>query len=81
MEESMAFQFLGGFAIFFILFFGAFFLAAMVFWVWMLVDCIQRPFPPAEQNAKIIWILVIVLTHWLGALLYYLIVKRAKGHP
>ncbi len=43
-------------------------LALLVFWVWALVDCIRREFP--GQNDKLIWILVIVLVGWLGALIY-----------
>ena len=45
--------------------------ASIVFWIWMLVDCIKNE--PSEGNEKIIWVLVIIFTHWLGALLYYLI--------
>jgi hypothetical protein len=43
----------------------------MVFWIWMLVDCATKE--PSEGNDKIIWILVIIFTHWLGALIYYLV--------
>ena len=44
---------------------------AMVLWIWMLIDCITKE--PSHGNEKIVWILVIALTHWLGALLYLLI--------
>ncbi len=43
--------------------------AGTVFWIWMLVECATKE--PAQGNDKIVWILVIVLTHWLGALIYY----------
>ena len=39
------------------------------FWIWMLVDCIKNE--PEEGNDKIIWILVIALTGWIGALIYF----------
>jgi phospholipase D-like protein len=42
-----------------------------VFWIWMLVDCLAKE--PSQGNEKVIWALVIVLTHALGGLLYYLI--------
>lgn len=42
-----------------------------VFWVWALVDCATKE--PATGNDKVIWILVIVFTHLLGALIYYLV--------
>ena len=41
-----------------------------LFWIWMLVDCATRE--PSEGNDKIIWIIVIALLNWLGALIYYL---------
>ena len=46
-------------------------LLAFVFWVWMLVDCATKE--SSQGNDKIIWILVIIFTHWLGALIYYLV--------
>ena len=39
-------------------------------WIWMLIECATNE--PSEGNEKIIWILVIVLTHWIGALIYLL---------
>ena len=44
-------------------------LLAVVFWIWMLIDCIKNE--PAEGNDKIIWVLVIVLLQGLGAIIYY----------
>ncbi len=41
-----------------------------VFWIWMLVDCLIKE--SSEGNDKIIWALVILLTHFLGALIYYI---------
>ena len=45
-------------------------LGIFAFWLWMLVDCIKNE--PSEGNDKIIWVLVIVLLHGLGALIYLL---------
>ena len=45
---------------------GAFF---FVFWIWMLVDCIKND--RISDTEKIVWALVIVFTHWLGALIYF----------
>jgi len=41
-----------------------------VLWIWMLIDCATNE--PSEGNEKIVWILVIVFTHALGALIYLL---------
>jgi len=53
------------------LIFAALAIGAMVLWVWAIVDCATKE--PSEGNDKIVWILVIVFTHWLGAILYVLI--------
>ncbi|OGE31006.1 hypothetical protein A2631_04975 [Candidatus Daviesbacteria bacterium RIFCSPHIGHO2_01_FULL_44_29] len=54
-------------------FMGLFGLAATVFWIWMLVDAIQRKFK--DQSERLVWVLVIVFTHFAGALIYYFVVK------
>ena len=53
--------------------FGILFLVCAVFWIWMLIDCLKREF-----NDKVLWILILLLTGILGAILYYFLVKR-KG--
>ncbi len=50
-------------------------IAGTILWIWMLVDCATNE--PSEGNDKILWILVIVLTHWIGALIY-LLVRRPE---
>ncbi len=54
-------------------------LVLLAFWLWMLVDCLKRPdekFAIGGNNAKLIWILVIIFTGFIGALLYYFLIKR-----
>lgn len=58
-----------------ILVLGAVVIASMVFWIWMLIDCATNE--PSEGNDKIIWILILIFTHWLGALIY-LCVRRPE---
>ena len=41
-----------------------------ILWIWMLIDCATNE--PSEGNDKVVWILVIALTHWIGALIYLL---------
>lgn len=48
-------------------------------WIWMLVDCIKREeedFPPMGDNTKLIWILIVALTGWIGAIIYFFMVKQ-----
>ena len=62
----------------FVLFVGGFLLLGLggtVLWIWMLIDCATKE--SSEGNDKLIWILVIVLTHLLGALIY-LLVRRPQ---
>lgn len=46
-------------------------LGASVFWVWVIVECGTKE--PARGNEKLIWILVIIFTHWIGALIYFFV--------
>jgi sterol desaturase/sphingolipid hydroxylase (fatty acid hydroxylase superfamily) len=54
-------------------FFGVFVIGILgtLFWIWMLIDCATQE--PSEGNDKVIWILVIIFTHFIGALIYYFI--------
>jgi hypothetical protein len=53
---------------------------AFAFWIWMLVDCIRNRGLGADE--KLIWVLVIALTHFVGALIYLAIgyPKNLPGH-
>ena len=51
--------------------FTALVLGAIVFWVFMIVECATKE--PAEGNDKLIWILIIIFTGWIGALIYYFV--------
>ena len=42
-----------------------------VLWVWMLIDVLTNE--PSEGNDKVIWVLVIILTGGIGALIYYFV--------
>lgn len=46
-------------------------IAATVFWIWTIIDCATNE--PSEGNEKVIWIIVIVFTHWIGSLIYILV--------
>ena len=39
-------------------------------WIWALFDCLIHG--PLQGNTKLIWIIVIVFTHGVGAVLYLL---------
>ena len=41
----------------------------------MLIDCATKE--TDRDNTKLVWILIIIFTHWIGALIY-LLVRRPK---
>ena len=57
-------------ALFVLIVFG-FGILGTIFWIWMLIDCATNE--SSEGNDKLVWVLIIALTHLLGALLYYFI--------
>jgi hypothetical protein len=52
------------FAVFMILMF-----CATGFWIWMIVDCVQNE--ASVGNDKVVWLLLLIFTHWIGALIYF----------
>ncbi|HZV36348.1 MAG TPA: PLDc N-terminal domain-containing protein [Verrucomicrobiae bacterium] len=42
---------------------------AFIFWIWMLIDAIGNNRLSSSQ--RIVWVLVILFLHGLGALIYY----------
>ena len=57
-------------------FLSLFAIAALIFWIWMLVDCMRRE--PSESLEKLTWALVILLGTVIGALVYYVIRKLPR---
>lgn len=51
------------------------FAVAAIYWLFVLVDCLRNE--PSEGNDKLIWVLVIVFTSFVGALLYR-VLRRPK---
>ena len=47
----------------------------MAFWIWALVDCATKE--ANEGNTKLVWIGIILVANWIGALIY-LIVRRPQ---
>lgn len=54
-------------------------IGGLIFWIFMLVDVAKRPddaFPNPGPNTKLSWVLIVALANWIGAIIYYFIVKR-----
>jgi O-antigen/teichoic acid export membrane protein len=46
-------------------------LFTIFFWVWMLVDCLSRK----KFEDKLVWVIVLLFLNFIGAILYYILVK------
>ena len=51
-------------------------LAGTAFWIWMIIDCATKE--RSEGNDKVIWILIILLTHVIGAMIYFFARRPAR---
>jgi hypothetical protein len=64
-------MFLGGFEILFLLCLLPLGLLTFAFWIWMLIDAAQNR--GLDQNERVIWVVVVALLHFLGALIYFFV--------
>lgn len=44
-------------------------LALLIFWIWVLVDCLRNE--PSRGHDRLIWVLVILLGNFIGAAIYF----------
>lgn len=52
-------------------------LAIFAFWIWMLIHAAQNK--GLSEGEKVAWVLIIVLVHFLGALIYFFVARpKAK---
>lgn len=49
---------------------------ALIFWIWMLIDCARRKFRNTVE--KIIWIIVLVFAGIVGALVYLIVIRMSN---
>ncbi len=50
-----------------------------IFWIMALIDCIRRDekdFAIGGDNAKLVWILLLILVRGISGLIYYLLIMR-----
>jgi hypothetical protein len=51
-------------------------IAALAIWIWALVDAIQNP--ALDSTMRIVWVLVIVFTQIIGAIIYLAIGRSTR---
>jgi hypothetical protein len=68
------------FAAVFSLLFALVALFGFLFWLWMLIDCATKE--SDQGNTKIVWIIIIVFTNLVGALVYFFVQRsrRLEGY-
>jgi len=66
----------GAFGLFFILAGAVIGLLVFAFWIWMLIHAITNK--GLNDTEKIIWVLVVIFLHFLGAIIYF-IFGKPKG--
>lgn len=67
----------GLFSLLFLVAGGILTVAAFVFWIWMLVHAITNK--GLTDAMKIVWVIVIVFTHFIGALIYFFVGRPKAG--
>jgi hypothetical protein len=50
-----------------------------ILWIFMLIDLMQRQFP--NKDDKVIWLVILLFTHWIGALVYYYVGRKQGTMP
>ena len=50
-----------------------------VFWVWMLIDALTNT--ALQGTEKVLWVLVILFGHFLGALIYFFVARGGRSRP
>ena len=50
-----------------------------IFWIAEIVDVLRRDF--YEPNNKVVWVLVVILLHFVGAAIYYFVGKSQGVLP
>ena len=46
-----------------------------IFWIWALIDALTKE---PDKNQRIVWVIVIALTHIIGALAYVIMRKSRR---
>lgn len=70
---------LGGFGILLALLLAPIVLCVFAFWVWMLIHAATNK--GLTDTEKLMWVLIIVFVHFLGALIYFFVGRPKKNLP
>ena len=62
-----------------LLWFSVAWLVATVFWLWNLLDCLTARRVTGRE--KIVWVIVLLGTYAVGAILYFFLVRTRRDRP
>ena len=51
-------------------------IATTIFWIWMLVEIATKE--DSKDNRQLVWILVVAITHVIGALIYFFVRREER---
>lgn len=51
-------------------------LVTSIFWIWMIIHCVTNA--SLDGTQKIVWLLVILFLHFLGALIYFIVGRGSQ---
>lgn len=54
---------------------GALAICVFIFWIMMLIDAIKH----TSEKTKLVWVVVIIFTHVIGAVIYYFVEKKPRN--
>jgi phospholipase D-like protein len=64
----------------FLAFFGIIVVLGTIFWIWMIIDVVQVPDDSMfKAGNKLVWILIIVFTQFIGAAIYWFVGRPARA--
>jgi hypothetical protein len=77
---AMSFLFFLPFILFWIVWVGMFLvmIGGMILWILMIIDIAKRDF--AKSDDRTMWILIVVLAGFVGAIVYYFVVVRGDNN-
>ena len=78
-QPFLAFGFGGPFDLLILLFVFLIVALPTIFWIAEIVDVLRRDF--YEPSNKLVWALVVILLHFLGAAIYYFVGKKQGTLP
>ena len=50
-----------------------------IFWIWMIVEAITNH--ALDDTERLVWVLVIFFSHFVGSILYFVLVRNKRARP